>query len=215
MNSLTIQFCIVLLGLTSYGMHIAKKNYSVVIMYSLQSAAIVGLLFMSFLDSGARSLLLVAIITLLAKVILAPTLFIRLLKRHKLKFAVSSYVNTPLTLIIIAFLYLIANSNIFSPLTNIVPSNHTYLVLALSMLLVSIFLMVNRKGALSQIVGVLSLENAIVAFAVFAGLEQSAALQVGILFNIFVWSNIAIVLVSMVYKHVGSIDVTTMKDLQD
>jgi len=68
---------------------------------------------------------------------------------------------------------------------------------------------------LSQIIGILSLENTIVAFTIFAGLEQSASLQIGIIFDIFVWLIIATVFVSMIYKHFGSLDVTSMKTLKD
>lgn len=210
-----MQFCIVLLSLTTFGMHVVKKNYSVVAMYGLQSSAIVGLLLISFHEQRSLSLLLVALVTLVVKVIMAPTFFSRLLKRHKLKFAVSTYASTPLTLIIITGIIMLANSAIFAPLITVAPAAHSHIILSISMMLISIFLMVNRKGALSQVIGVLSLENSIVAFAIFAGLEQSAVLQVGILFDIFVWSNIAIVLVSMVYRHVGSLDTTSMRELQD
>ena len=79
----------------------------------------------------------------------------------------------------------------------------------------SLFLIINRKSALSQIVGILSLENSIVAFAIFAGLEQSLSLQIGILFDISVWLIIATVFMSMMYTHFGSLDVTDMKKLKD
>jgi hydrogenase-4 membrane subunit HyfE len=75
--------------------------------------------------------------------------------------------------------------------------------------------MVNRKGTLSQMVGVLSLENSIVVFALLASLEQSAVLQTGIIFDVCVWMIIAIVLVSMVYRHTQSFDTTNMKKLRD
>jgi hydrogenase-4 membrane subunit HyfE len=82
-------------------------------------------------------------------------------------------------------------------------------------MLISIFIMVNRKGALSQIIGVLSFENCIVAFGIFAGLEQSSVLQLGIIFDIGAWLVIATVLVAMVYRHTGSLDVTNLRHLRD
>jgi hydrogenase-4 component E len=128
---------------------------------------------------------------------------------------VSNYINTPLTLIIVAALTAIAHSSLFTPLVNIVPGNQELLSLALSAIFISLFLIVNRKGALSQIVGVLSLENSIVAFAFFAGLEQAPSLQLGIIFDISAWVVIATVFMSMIYKHFGSLDVTEMKSLKD
>jgi hydrogenase-4 component E len=214
-HDLLIQIAVAVLCLATVGLHAAKKNFNEVVLYAVQSLAIVVLLADAFVEDGSTPLLLVVLLTLLVKVILAPMFFARLIKRHKLKFTVSTYTSIPGALAVITLILLLVNSGVFAPLTNLVPEYHSYLVLTLAMLLASIFLMVNRRGALSQVVGVLSLENSIVAFGIFAGLEQSAALQAGIVFDVFVWSIIAIVMVSMVYRHIGSLDVTTMKDLKD
>jgi len=82
-------------------------------------------------------------------------------------------------------------------------------------MLISLLLMVNRKGVLSQIIGVLSLENAIVEFGLFAGLEQSAILQIGITFNILVWLIITAVFSSMIYRHFGTLETAEMKSLKE
>ena len=68
---------------------------------------------------------------------------------------------------------------------------------------------------MSQIIGILSLENGIVAFALFSGLEQSPALQIGIMFDLLVWVIIAAVFISMIYKQFGSLDVTELKHLKE
>ncbi|PIT94919.1 hypothetical protein COT98_01700, partial [Candidatus Falkowbacteria bacterium CG10_big_fil_rev_8_21_14_0_10_39_9] len=132
-----------------------------------------------------------------------------------LKFLVSTYINIPLTFIIITILTVIAHSSVFLPLTTITPSNHLFLSIILATLFISLFLIINRKGVLSQITGVLSLENSMVAFALFSGLEQSLALQIGIIFDIFVWIIITTIFMSMLYKHFKSFDVTKMEELKD
>ncbi len=215
MNAVFSQFAMTLIFILAVYFHIAKKNINVAVMYGVQSLVVVALLVASFLEQGAVSLLIVALVTSLVKVLLAPMFFARLIKRHEFKFTISSYLSTPLTLLVVALISVLVNSRIFAPVTRIVPANATYLSLALAAMLISIFLMINRKGALSQIVGVLSLENSIVAFAIFAGLEQSPALQLGIIFDIFIWLMISIIFVSMLYKHFGSLDVTSMKHLKD
>ena len=152
---------------------------------------------------------------LIVKVILAPLFFIRLIKKDALAFSVSTYLNTPLTIISIAILTFIAHYQKFSPLTNIVPANQDSLSLALSAMFLSLLLIINRKGALSQILGVLSLENSIVAFVIFAGLEQNPALQIGIIFNIGIWILIATIFMSMILKHFGTLNVSSMNNLKD
>jgi len=138
-----------------------------------------------------------------------------LIKKHQLKFLVSTCTSMPVTLVVVTILAIIANSSFLVPLTSIIPSNQQSLSLALSSLFISLFLIINRKGALSQIIGVLSLENSIVAFAFFAGLEQTLALQIGIIFDIFVWMIIATFFISMIYKHFGTLNVSEMQHLKD
>lgn len=209
------QFLLTLFFITVIYFHIAKKNFGVAVMYGVQSFLIVVLLINSFLETKSIFFFFIIFLVLIVKIIMAPVFIIRMINRHNLKFLVSNYANLPLTLIIVAALTAIAHSSVFAPLVAIVPANQELLSLALSSFFISLFLIVNRKGALSQIVGVLSLENSIVAFAFFAGLEQAPALQIGIMFDIAVWVVIATVFISMIYKHFGSLDVTEMKKLKD
>jgi hydrogenase-4 component E len=196
-------------------MHLTKKNDSAAIAYGVQSLAVVAIMFGSFLETRNVSLLIVILMTLAAKVFLAPIFLIKFIKKHKLAFSANTYLGAPFTLIIVAVLAVIANSYKLEPLTAIVAGHKTCLSLALASMFVSLFLIVNHKEAISQILGVLSLENSIVAFAIFAGLEQSASLQLGIIFDICVWFVIAVAFMSMIYKYFGSLDVTSMKDLKE
>lgn len=215
MDMVFLRFLLGILFLTIIFLHLSKKNFSAAIAYSIQSAIIMLFFLWSFLETPNMYLLMVIFLMLTVKVILAPLFFIRLIKKHALAFSVSTYLNTPFTIMIIAILTFIAHYKKFFPLTTIIPANQMSLSLALSAIFLSLFLIINRKGALSQILGVLSLENSIVAFMIFAGLEQSPALQIGIIFNIAIWILIATVFMSMIYKHFGSLDITAMKKLKD
>ena len=209
------QFLLALVFLTVVFSHIAKKNSGAIAFYGIQSLAVALLVFVFYLETHNIYSLLIAILILLVKVILAPAFIFRLIKKEDLKFSASTFINTPITLIIVAGLTMIAHLPIFLPLTSIVPANHELLSIALSALFISLFLIVNRKGAISQIVGILSFENMIVVFAMFAGLEQSPGLQAGILFDICIWIMIATIFISHIYKHFGTLDVTEMQKLKD
>lgn len=193
----------------------AKKNVGVAAMYAIQSFVIVLLTFGLFLETGSIALLVMVFLTFVVKVILAPLFLVRLIRKHQLTFSVNTYLNTSLTLVVVAILAVLAHSRLFLPLTDLVPANADVLFLALLSILTSLFLIINRRGAFSQVIGVLSLENSIVAFGMLAGLEQSLGLQVGMMFEILVWFIIATAFVSMIYRHFGSLDVTTMTHLQD
>lgn len=214
-ETVIVQTSIFIIYLASIGMHLVKKNLGIAWLYGLQSTALVILILPSFLAHPTLPLLGVTLVFIVIKIILAPKYFVRLVKRHELRFTVSSYANTPMTMLLIMALTSLVSSGVFIPITGLNGGDTTYLALIVSSMLISIFLMVNRKGALSQIIGILSLENSIVAFAVIAGLEQSAVFQLGSLFDIFVWLIVATLFVSMIYRHTGSLDVTTMRRLKD
>lgn len=210
-----LQFLLSILFLTIIFLHLTKKNSGTVTAYGVQSIAVILILLGSFLQTGNKPLVFVIVMTLLVKVIMAPKFFMRLIRKYKLTFSVSTYLNMPLTLIVLAALTAIAHSQKISPLTNIIPAHSVLLSLSFSAILTSLFLIVNRKDALSQAIGILSLENSLVIFAVFAGLEQSPILQIGIMFDILIWLVIATVFISMIYQHFKSLDTSFMKHLKD
>ncbi|HWZ66061.1 MAG TPA: hypothetical protein VNX65_04725, partial [Patescibacteria group bacterium] len=135
--------------------------------------------------------------------------------KNGFKFTSSTYANTPVTLLLIVGILGLVTSSIFAPLAMLAGGQHLTTSLVLAAILSSLLLVVNRKGAFSEVMGVLSLENSIVAFGILAGLEQSAVLQLGIIFDVSIWVIVATVFVPLVYQHIGSLDVTNMKKLRD
>jgi len=196
-------------------MHLSKKGSSVVFLYVVQSLVIAGLLFSSAWKNSSLMLMLVAFLVFAIKVVIAPHFFRKLIKKHQLKFASSTYLNGPLTLIILAVLTGFTYSHFFQPLTILSRDNVNALLLSVAMMLISILLVINRKGALSQMIGILSLENAIVSFAFLSGLEQMPGLQLGIIFDISIWLVISTVFAEMIYDKFGTLNVTKMEHLKE
>ncbi len=196
-------------------LHLTKKNASAVRLYIAQSAAISLLLLLPAFDESSPLLVIAIVATITVKLFVAPYFFFGLIKKHRLKFSVSTYLNTPITVLIIAALVAFTRTAVFRPLTQLAAEGGSLLLLSVATIMISLFLIINRKGALSQMLGILSLENGIVSFALFAGLEQNPGLQLGITFNILIWIIIATVFISMIYRQFGSLDVTTMKELTE
>ena len=113
--------------------------------------------------------------------------------------------------VIVVILSIFAQSDVFSPFTALTPLLR---VLLIGGMLMSIFFTINRKGAISQIIGILSLENCIFTFGYFLGLQQSAALEISMLFDVFFWIIISSIFVRTIIKHFGSIDVTQLRELK-
>ena len=195
--------------------HLVKKNRSAISLYALQSGAIAILLFIADIGDFSTIAIVALVVTIAVKVFLAPFFLGRLVRRNQLRFSSTTYLSSPETLLVLALIVGLCFSRYFTPLANLSPENPTLVLLAVASVFTSLFLLVNKKGALSQMLGILSLENSIVAFALFTGLEQSPALELGITFDIVVWLTVATIFVSMLYRQFGTLDVTSMKNLSD
>ncbi|MEK7624874.1 MAG: hypothetical protein AAB467_00820 [Patescibacteria group bacterium] len=195
--------------------HLTKKNTNAVWLYLIQSAAVSSLLLISSFDKISFLLLVSLGSTILVKIFVAPWFFFRLIKRHHLKFSASTQLNTPITLFVIAAILYLNQTVLSGAFATFSSSDPNLLLISSAGIFISLFILINRRGVLSQMLGILSLENCIVTFAIFAGLEQNPGLQFGIIFDILIWIIIANVFASMIYNHFGSLDVTEMKKLTE
>lgn len=201
--------------LSIIGVHLSKKNSVCVFFFIVQSLAVSLLIFIPALKNNDLLLIFAALLTLSIKSIAAPFFFFKLIKRHELTFSSSNYLSLPLTLAVIALLLGFSYSNIFESLSLLGGTNSNSVPLAIAVIFISIFLAINRRGALSQIISILSLENGIVALIAFLGVEQMPSLDIGVSFDLAVWVIIASLFLSMIYKQFGTLDINAMKNLKE
>lgn len=201
--------------LAAISMHIARKNSTLILLYTFQSVAVSFMLLFVGLKEASLSLTVIAILTFLVKVIGTPKFFSRTIGKEQLNIVTSSYLSLPITLGIILALTILVKSSIFAPLVSIFPNTSQAIALALSGILSSFFLIINKRGVFPQLIGILSFENEMVAFGVLVGLEQALAIEIGILFDILLWIIIASVLVKFIYSHFGSLNTKGLNRLKD
>lgn len=217
---------LMLLFTTVVLMHLAHKHKTLVYLYTLQSALLVALMIEATYAHASTIAVLAIVFTAVVKLVGAPYFFLRLIRQHKLTFSESAYLSTPVTLLLIALLTALTQSPLLRPLTQFpIPGAEsmgiaatgtaTPLLFALASIMVALFFIINRKGALSQMIGILAMENGIVAFATIAGLEQSGEFLLGIMFDLFAWVIIGTVFVAMIYRQFGALDVSRMKALTE
>ncbi len=208
-------FLEVLIFLSVIFLQLVNENKGIVILYIVQSLSVSIMLIILSFQENSSGLFMSALVIMGVKVVIAPIFFLRLISKQRLNFSTTSYLSTPMTLLIIMLIVVLAKSPVFLSLSNISAELNYAVPIALSSILASLFLVMNRRGAMSQVVGILSLENSIVSFASIIGLKQTFSLELGIIFDIFVWIVIAVVFVSMMYKHFGSLDITEIRHLKD
>lgn len=194
-------------------MHLERRNRALTTLYVLQSIVLALILLVFSIEDRDPSLLIVVALTLVVKVGLASRYFGRLLRSHHLSSSSGAYLPLPVTLLVIAGLTMFAHAERFQPLFGGQPS--VAASLALCSILTAFFLTINRQGALSQIIGILTLENSIIAFATFLGLKQSLLVELGLAFDLAVWILVAAVFIRMVQQQFGSTTTTDMDQLKE
>jgi hydrogenase-4 component E len=206
--------CEILIFLSIVIMHMVKRNSTLVYAYVLQSAALCVMLGLHAIEKSSIPLLAVTAIIFIIKVIVAPIFFLRLIKRSRMNLSATTYLNVPVSLAILIGIVFLVQSDIFAPVSGLIPAVGSLRMMLLSSIFMSLYLVINRKGALSQITGILCLENSIVAFGFFIGFEQLASLELGILFDILLWIVISTIFAAMIFRHFGTLDVTKLSELK-
>lgn len=195
-------------------MHLVKKHAALIALYAAQSIAVSGMILVVAREEHAASTYAVAAALFVAKGALVPWLLRRLATKANVPATSASYLSTPETLFGLLLIALFVETAIVPALGDIVRSS-TSAFLGLSALFGSLLLALSRKGALAQIVAILSIENALVAFVALLGIRTHALLEFGIVLDILVWAFIASAFVGMITRHFGSTDISAMKQLSE
>jgi|SRR3989344_1126729 len=199
----TLTLCAGIVFLLSLGMNLVRKNTTLMGLYILQSLTVALALLTQGLEEGASGLLFAALLTLIVKVFIAPAFLGRLIRTYSIHFSAASYLSTPLTLLALAsitgFSYLVSSRLLGEGLSTSIP-------LLFAGVFGAFFLMINRRGTLSIVLGVLSLENAVVLLATTLGTTHTFALEFTVSFDIAVWIVIASAFLGMLYREFGVVD---------
>ncbi len=94
------------------------------------------------------------------------------------------------------------------------PASSLLLPVALSTMLVGLFLIVSRRKALSQVLGYLVFENGIYAFGVGVAYEAPLLVELGVLLDVFVGVFVMGIAIFHIRREFDSIDTTRLEALR-
>lgn len=194
---------------------LTRRNQQLVWLYASESFIVALILLVLGWREHSPVLFVIVGVTVLLKGIAAPIVLSRLIKKHQLVFTAPAYLSTPTMLAVLLVLVLAVRSSLQPLFAHIVPGEGSLLYLSVSAFFVSLFLAVNRRGAFSQIVGILAAENCLVVIAALLNIHAELWLELGILADIFAWMLIGSTFVGIVSKHFGTTDVSRMKELAE
>lgn len=133
----------------------------------------------------ASHIYIAALLTLILKAALLPWLLERLVKRIEIRREIEPLINAPLSILITGCLtlvgYVVAESFYHPEETSVREAlGHNTLAVAIALFLIGFFTMLNRRKALSQVLGLLSLENGLFLAAISLTYGMPLIVELGI-----------------------------------
>jgi hydrogenase-4 component E len=183
-------------------------------MFAVQSAVLSALAAVVAYFSGSIGLFGVAVVFAVMKVFVIPNVLTRAVARIGMQRRVAPYLGTSVTLAICGGLVVLA-FYVMAPVTasNRLPTADG-IPLAFAGVLIGFFTTVNRRRALTQILGFLMLENGIFMSALLATYGVPLIVEIGVTLDVLVAVLILEVFIYRIRDNFDSIDVKQMESLR-
>jgi len=185
--------------------------------YRYQSIVLAAITALIASITGIWEIYIAAGLTLLIKAIIIPKVLLRITGKLTLEVRteISPYISIRASVLISAML--VALSYFLTQQISIKTDSivSTFLPVSVSLFLIGLFVMVVRKKALSQVVGLLILENGLFLFATALTHGLSLVIEIGIFVDILVGIIISAILMSRINYTFDSLSVENLESLRD
>jgi hydrogenase-4 component E len=187
-------------------------------LFAVQSFLLAGIANTIAYFQHSPHLYIVAVLTFCLKVLLVPWLLRRVMDRIQVVRDVEPLVNTTTSLLLCAGLTLVAYL-VARPFTDAAGKEatdfgHNTLAVALTLVLVGFFLMINRRNALSQVLALLTVENGLFLAAISLTYGMPLVVELGVFFDVFVAVMVFGILVYRIRETFDSMDVSKLRRLR-
>jgi hydrogenase-4 component E len=157
---------------------------------------------------------MVAVFTIIGKVVLLPWLLERLVRRIKIEQEVRPFVNMPASMLICGALTVLSYV-VARPFTSLDRLGSNTLAVAITLLLTRFFLMINRRKAITQVLALLTTENGMMLAAVaLTTYGMPLVVEIGIFFDVVVGVMVLGLLVFRIRTSFDSMDVSKLNELK-
>lgn len=164
--------------------------------------------------SGELHMWLVVVLTVLVRAVIAPALLFGILRRVKLRRETRPLLPTRLAavsalgLIVLAF---VAGGRL--ALLDGFPSRNA-LPVALALTLLGLLLMCTRRKAISQVIGLITIENGIFLAGLSATLGLPLFVEIGVFFDLLVALTVLAVFTFRINEHFETVNTDTLRELR-
>lgn len=163
---------------------------------------------------NATHVYIVALLTLIGKVIFLPWLLNRIVRRIKIVEEIEPLLNAPTSMLICGGLTLLGYI-VARPFTTLEKLGNNTLAIAIALLLTGFFLMINRRKAISQVLALLTIENGVMLAAVaLTTYGMPLVVELGIFFDVMVAVMVLGILVYRIRESFASMDTSKLSQLK-
>jgi hydrogenase-4 component E len=207
-------FAAVLLML-AFAMIAQRRVLSLVHLFTLQGLTLVTATALVAFATGQSHLYFSAALTFALKVVLIPALMHRLIRQLDVRWDVEPLINIPTTMLAGIVLVIFA-FNLALPIANVSASiARGTLGIALACVMLSFLMMITRSKAIPQVIGFLSMENALFFAATAATQGMPMVVELGIALDVLVGILILGVFMFQIREQFDSLDIQHLEKLRE
>jgi hydrogenase-4 component E len=201
--------------LVSLYLMVGQKALVVAIrLYGVQSLLLAAIAFALGTAGGRHHLLVTAALTVVLKAALIPWFLQRVIDRIGIRREIEPFVNVPTSLLLCLGLTVVGYRVSLGLAGASQAVSHQVVGVALSMVLIGLFLMVTRRKAITQILALLTVENAVFLVAVGATVGMPLVVELGISFDVILAVLVLGVLVNRIVDRFESMDTSRLSNLR-
>jgi len=199
---------------TAYLMVGQKSLFTTIRLYGAQSLLLAVVAATKAIGDDHPRLFVMAGMTILLKVFVIPLFLMRVVDRIGIHREIEPFLNVPTSLLACLGLTVVGYrvSTGFAEAT--VGVTHHVVGVGLSAMMIGLFLMVTRKKAITQILALLTLENAIFLVALGITSGMPLVVELGIFFDVIIAVLVLGVLVGRIVDRFESMDVSRLSKLK-
>lgn len=209
-----VNFLITLLLATTFLIILARRLNSVIMAVIIQGLLLVALSTTLGWVTGIHEMYIAAILTMVVKVMIIPVVLIKAVNIVAIKREVESFLSMKMTLLFavcLVFISYLATGQVIGKGSGLL---HGALPVAVSLILIGLFLMINLKFPIMQIVGLFVMENGIFLAGIGTTIGMPLVIELGIFMDIMVGVLIMGVLVFRINQSFDIIDRKNLRNLR-
>ena len=183
-------------------------------LFAIQSLFLAGIAAVVAFFHGAIHVYVVAVLTVIGKVVFLPWLLDRQVRRMHIVQEMDPLVNFPTAMLICGGLTLLGYV-VARPFTSLERLGNNTLAIAVTLVLTGVFLMVNHRKAITQVLALLTVENGVMLAAVaLTTYGMPLVVELGIFFDVLVGVIIFGLLVYRIRESFASMDTGKLSQLK-